>query len=137
MEKYGEFLFEANSDNIKECLAHVTEDDIESCCEYKIFNRGYDYYQEGMVEHLWYNSKANTISAEVIGTREYDVEIYLDNEEVHGTCSCEYYDVCKHIIAVLLNIAENGTEHITENDLVQLPTINSLDFLKLHLQKLP
>ena len=137
MEKYGEFLFEASSDNIKECLEHITEDDIESCCEYKIFNRGYDYYQEGMVEHLWYNSKANTISAEVLGTREYAVEIYLDNEEVHGTCSCEYYDVCKHIIAVLLNIAENGTEHITENDLVQLPTINSLDFLKLHLQKLP
>lgn len=82
MEKYGEFLFEASSDNIKECLEHVTEDDIESCCEYKIFNRGYDYYQKGMVEQLWYNSKANTISAEVIGTKEYDVEIYLDNEEL-------------------------------------------------------
>ena len=137
MEKYGEFLFEASSDNIKECLGHITVNDIESCCEYKIFNRGYDYYQEGTVEQLWYNSKANTISAEVIGTREYDVEIYLDNEEVHGTCSCEYYGVCKHIIAVLLNIAENGTEHITENDLVQLPTVNSLDFLKSHLKKLP
>ncbi len=137
MEKYGEFLFEANYNNIKECLEHVTEDDIESCCEYKIFNRGYDYYQEGMVEQLWYNSKANTISAEVLGTREYDVEIYLDNEEIYGTCSCEYYGVCKHIIAVLLNIAENGTGHITENDLVQLPTINSLDFLKSHLKKLP
>jgi hypothetical protein len=46
--------------------------------------------------------KSNTISAELHGTRAYDVEIYLDNEKVHGTCSCEYYDVCKHIIAYCL-----------------------------------
>ena len=46
MKKYGEFLFEAGSNNIKECLENLAEEDIESCCEYKIFNRGYDYLTE-------------------------------------------------------------------------------------------
>lgn len=137
MEKYGEFLFEANSNNIIECLDNLTEDDIEFCCEYKIFNRGYDYFHGGIVKYIQLNKNANTVSATVNGTREYDVEIYIDNEEVHGTCSCKYYDVCKHIIAVLLNIAEDGIENISESNFVHLPTINSLDFLKSHLRKLP
>lgn len=136
MEKYCEYLFDAGADNIKECLKHLTEEDIESCCEYKIFNRGFDYFNDGRVEQICYNNKANTISAEVIGTKEYSVEIYLDNEEVHGTCSCEYYGVCKHIIAVMMCIVVNGVEYIGENDLMQLPTIKALDFLKSHLQEL-
>lgn len=136
MEKYCEYLFDAGADNIKECLQHLTEEDIESCCEYKIFNRGFDYFNDGRVEQIWFNNKANTISAEVIGTKEYSVEIYLDNEEVHGTCSCEYYGVCKHIIAVMMCIVVNGIEYIGENDLMQLPTIKALDFLKSHLQEL-
>jgi len=137
MEKYGEFLFEAESNDIKGCLCNLTEDDIESCCKYKIFNRGYDYYHDGMVEYIHINKNANTISAAVKGTREYDVEIYIDNGEVHGSCSCEYYNVCKHIIATLLNIVDDGIENIPENEIIQVPTINSLEFIKSHLQQLP
>ena len=136
MEKYGEFLFEAESTDLKECLNSLSEEDIESCCEYKIFNRGYDYYHDGMVEQIWYNKKANTISAEVLGTREYDVEIYIENDEVHGSCNCEYYDICKHIIAVLLNIADDGIESIPENKIIQVPTIESVDYFKDYLTKL-
>ncbi len=137
MEKYGEFLFEAKSDDIKVCLDNLTEEDIESCCEYKIFNRGYDYYHNGMVEQIQFNKKANTISATVTGTREYRVEIYIDNGELHGTCSCEYYAVCKHIIAVLLNIADTGIENIPEDIITHVTTAESLDFLKSHLKQLP
>ena len=136
MEKYGEFLFDAESTNIKECLDNISEEDIESCCEYKIFNRGYDYYHGGMIEEIWYNKKANTISAEVIGTKEYNVELYIEDGELHGSCNCEYYDVCKHIIAVLLDIAENGIENITESKIIEVPSFETVDYFKDHLKKL-
>jgi len=136
MEKYGEFLFDAESTDLKECLNNVSEENIESCCEYKIFNRGYDYFHNGMIEEIWYNKKANTISAEVIGTKEYNVELYVENGEVHGSCNCEYYDVCKHIIAVLLDIAENGIENITESKIIEIPSFETVDYFKNHLKKL-
>jgi uncharacterized Zn finger protein len=136
MEKYGEFLFDAESTDLKECLNNISEENIESCCEYKIFNRGYDYYHDGMVEEIWYNKKANTISAEVIGTKEYNVELYIENGEVHGSCNCEYYDVCKHIIAVLLDIAENGIENIPESKIIEVPSFETVDYFKDHLKKL-
>lgn len=136
MEKYGEILFEAESTDLKECLNRLSEEDIESCCKYKIYNRGYDYYHDCRVQQIWYNKKANTISAEVLGTREYDVEIYIENDEVHGSCDCEYYDICKHIIAVLLNIADDGVESIPESKIIQVPTIESVDYFKDYLTKL-
>jgi uncharacterized Zn finger protein len=136
MEKYGEFLFKAESDDIQECLGSLSEEDIESCCEYKIFNRGYDYFHGGMVEQIWYNSKANTISAEVHGTKEYDVEIYVENGEVYGSCNCEYHDVCKHIIAVLLNLTDDGIENIPESTVIQAPAGESADFFKDYLFQL-
>lgn len=136
MERYGEFLFEAESADLQESFKNISEEDVESCCEYKIFNRGYDYYNEGLVEELWYNKKANTISAEVLGTKEYKVEVYVENSEVHSSCNCEYYDVCKHIIAVLLHIAENGIDNIPETKIIEEPSIESVDYFKEHLKKL-
>ena len=136
MHQHGELLFEAESDKIHECLSEITEEDIESCCDYKIFNRGHNYYHEGMVEDITYNKKANNICAEVHGRRKYSVEIYIENEEVIGSCNCEYYDVCKHIVAVLLHIADKGFDSISESQTLEVPSFDSLSFLKTHLESL-
>jgi len=137
MEKYGEYLFEAESNDIKECLNSLDREDIECCCEHKIFKRGDNYYQDGMVENIHLNKKANFISATVNGTKEYAVEIYIDNEEIHGTCTCQYFGVCKHIIAVLLSVGDIDIESIKEYDFIQAPTSDNLGFLKSHLEQLP
>ncbi|MGM0407991.1 MAG: SWIM zinc finger family protein [Bacteroidota bacterium] len=136
MGKYGEFLFEAESNDIKECLNNLTEEDVEYLCDYKIFNRGYDYYHEGVVEDMYINQIKNSLSAVVQGTRKYDVEIYIDDEDVLGNCSCEYYDVCKHIIATLLNVIDEGVENISENKVILRSTANSFEFLESHLKNL-
>ena len=136
MEKYGEFLFDASSGDIKDCLSDLAIEDIESCCEYRIFERGQAYFTDGMVEHLDLNIKANTVSATVLGTKEYSVEIYIDRGEVHATCTCPYYNVCKHTVAVLLSIESNGIENISENHVDVPPVIESLDFFKEHLGQL-
>lgn len=136
MVNYGEYLFGTSSDNILESLKYITGEDIESSCNYKIFNRGYEYFEEGRVEFLSYSINENALYATVNGRREYDVEIYTENEEVYGNCSCEFYGVCKHIIAVLLYIEEEGTEHILQNDLVISSTSDNADYLKDHLDTL-
>jgi len=136
MEKYGEFLFEAESKDINKCLNKLAEEDIEYLCDYKIFNRGYDYYHEGMVGDIHINQTENSISAVVHGTRKYNVEIFIDDEEILGTCSCEYYDVCKHIIATLIKVIDEGVENIPESKGIQKSIVNSPEFIKSHLKQL-
>ncbi len=58
---YGEYLFEASSESILECLAGITEEDVRDCSDFKIFRRGQEYFQEGKVEELMHNTANNTI----------------------------------------------------------------------------
>ncbi len=36
----GEYLFDATSELIIECLTGISEDEVRDCCDYKIFRRG-------------------------------------------------------------------------------------------------
>ncbi|HQH25744.1 MAG TPA: hypothetical protein PK627_15610, partial [Bacteroidales bacterium] len=73
-ETYGEYLFDAVSGSITECLGGITEEDVRDCCDFKIYRRGQEYYEEGMVEELMHNKAINTVIATVKGTREYQIE---------------------------------------------------------------
>ena len=59
-ETYGEYLLDAATESIIECLAGITEEDVRDFSDFKIINRGQEYYEEGMVEELILN-KANNI----------------------------------------------------------------------------
>lgn len=133
---YGEFLFKAKSENILECLRGISEDDIKDSCEYKIFLRGLEYFEDGLVEYFHHNKSNNTVSATVIGSMEYSIEFYIQEDGVYSSCDCPYNGVCKHTIAALLYIVREGIDYINTIDLA-IPTIaDSLDFLKKHLSKL-
>ena len=71
-----------------------------------ILDRGYGYYLEGAVEDI--DKEDDVISATVSGTGLYEVEIYLDNNEVHDMeCDCPYAEdgnYCKHMAAVLYEL---------------------------------
>ena len=71
-----------------------------------ILDRGYGYYMEGAVEDI--DKEDDVISATVSGTWLYEVEIYLDNNEVHDMeCDCPYAEdgnYCKHMAAVLCEL---------------------------------
>jgi hypothetical protein len=135
-ETYREYLFGAVSGSITECLAGITEEDVRDCCDFKVYQRGQEYYEEGMVEELMHNKANNTVIATVKGTREYQIEFSLKEEGVYSTCSCPYDGVCKHMVAALLSIVTNGTENIRTFTLNYPTTEESLDFLKKYLETL-
>ena len=69
------------------------------------FERGLKYYQQGRVTK--YSNLGNRLSAEVIGTGVYRVNIDLSDLEVSCNCpAAERQDFCKHQIAVLLTYAK-------------------------------
>lgn len=76
--------------------------------ESHILARGYDYYCEGAVEDM--EVSKDFVTADVIGTDDYEVEISFDNNEVTEMyCSCPYAEGgrnCKHMAAVLYEWSE-------------------------------
>jgi len=133
---YGEYLVEASSESILECLAGITEKDLRDFSDFKIFRRGQEYYEEGTVEELLHNKANNTVVSTVKGTREYRIEFSLREEGVYSTCDCPYDGVCKHTIAALLLIVHDGTDNIRTYTLNGPNTAESLDFLKKYLETL-
>lgn len=134
--KFGEYLFDATSELVIECLSGITEEDVRDSSDYKIFHRGQEYLQEGMVEDLMHNTANNTVIATVKGTREYQIEFYLDEGGVYSSCDCPYDGVCKHTVAALLLMADEGTDNIRTFALNNKTTVESLDFLKKYLKSL-
>jgi len=133
---YGEYLFEATSELIMECLAGISEEDVRDSSDYKVFRRGQEYYQEGMVEDFLHNIANNTAVATVKGTKEYRIEFYLEEGSIYSTCDCPYNGVCKHTVAALLLIVHEGTDNIKTFAHTGPTTIESLDFLKKYLKSL-
>jgi hypothetical protein len=133
---YGEYLLDATSELIMECLSGISEEDVRDCSDYKIFRRGQEYYQEGMVEDVLHNTANNTVFATVKGTREYRIEFYMDKGGIYSTCDCPFDGVCKHTVAALLLMVHEGTDKIRTFTLPGPTTVESLDFLKKYLKSL-
>jgi hypothetical protein len=136
MNKTGEYLFDAIDTDLKKNLEHITEDDVGDCCDYKTFQRGLDYFNDGLVELINYNSAEDTIMAAVVGNNEYSVEIFIHDDAVHGTCNCPVYGVCKHMIAVLLCIACDGISKIKTVDIPLSSEVPVTGLLQEHLKSL-
>ncbi len=76
-ETYGEYLLDAVTESIIECLAGITEEDVRDCCEFKVYRRGQEYYEEGMVEELMLNKANNTVIANKKGQKSEPKPIIL------------------------------------------------------------
>ena len=64
-----------------------------------ILDRGYGYYLEGAVEDI--SRENDVISATVSGTELYEVEIFLDHDEVYDMdCDCPYAE--EKVLPILL-----------------------------------
>ena len=81
----------------------------------RILSRGYEYYEDGLVEDVLL--KGNIVTAKVLGTETYDVSVEIDNGIfIDGDCTCPYAsegNYCKHM-AALLYYLEN--ENLDENN---------------------
>lgn len=138
MKEFGDYLFDAYSTDLKESLENIFGDDIESCCEYKVFNRGYEYYKEGMVEYVSIDESNNLIQASVNGSYEYEVEIYQKGDKIYGACTCPYGGgTCKHVVAVLLQIVRDGFNDIPVQKVIKVTTKEDNKNLDEYLKQLP
>ncbi len=100
-DKY--YLGTVNDTNtLREAIEKLDMDDIETMAEPRIYDRGVEYYGSNYVEIIEHTNKSIIAKVEGSYRNSYHVEIYMDEEEIMGSCTCPYADICKHIIATLI-----------------------------------
>jgi len=95
-------------------LSNLTKEYIRRFGSSEIYSRGEDYYETGKVTNLEYDGDSDTIEAEVEGNYgDYTVEVYNEGGEIIADCDCPYDGYpCKHVIAVMLEFAENKDKYV-------------------------
>lgn len=77
------------------------------------FERGEDYWLSGRVRSVTWDGGA--VVARVVGTDDYRVELWLEDDELDYSCTCPVNDdgsFCKHCVAVSLKLlAEEHNPH--------------------------
>ena len=101
----------------------------------RILSRGYEYYEDGLVEDVLL--KGNITTAKVEGSETYDVSLEIDNGIfIDGDCTCPYASdgsYCKHMAALLYyldneNLDENNNYTTKEKEIRDsLRTINKIE----------
>lgn len=79
---------------------------VRDLCTEAVFERGEHYFDEGRIHDC--TRIGDSITASVQGSELYDLRLSLDAPEFDPYCSCPYDGPgeCKHVVAVLLSIAE-------------------------------
>lgn len=93
---------------------NITESTVRTLCTDDVFERGEGYLDDDRINHL--SRFDETVTAVVVGTRAYDLEIDCAVSPPTYHCSCPYdgSGACKHVVAVLLRCIE--TEPPDEGD---------------------
>jgi hypothetical protein len=84
---------------------------VKELCTEASFERGERYFEEGRVKII--SASSFMVTAKVVGTRNYRVELALEDENtISATCTCPYDwgGYCKHVVATLLAMNEAGAE---------------------------
>jgi len=94
-------------------LNKVTKAWLKSFAGDKIYQRGTDYFQSGMVYQMEYYPENLEIHAKISGNYgNYEVNVTEEKQKLNAYCDCPYEGYpCKHIVAVLLSFIENKREH--------------------------
>lgn len=87
-----------------------TRDDIRSLCTEQSFERGVTYYNQDRILEL--DIDGREVTATVRGSSDYQVSAVIEDDTIRTSCSCpyDYAGDCKHIVAVLLAVEDQGTD---------------------------
>jgi uncharacterized Zn finger protein len=94
-----------NSNSLKQILTH---DVLLEMAGDRYFARGENYFRQGYVHDL--AVAGDRVTAQVSGTEEYDVELWVEEGRLQATCTCPLGvdDIfCKHCVAVGLTCLNN------------------------------
>lgn len=85
----------------------IDESQITEICTEAVYERGQTYRTEGRIGGL--DRFGDIVTADVQGTRSYDVTVDCSAAAFDATCTCPYDGPgeCKHVVAVLLEVAKN------------------------------
>lgn len=88
----------------------LDEPAIRECCTDSVFERGQRYRAEDRIKRL--NGFGDTITAAVQGSKRYELRLSLDGDDIDAQCTCPYDGPgeCKHVVAVLLDVAKELPE---------------------------
>jgi uncharacterized Zn finger protein len=84
---------------------NVDEATIRKRCTDAVFERGVNYRDEGRIQRL--DRFDDLVTATVQGSNLYDVTVEFGGRALETRCTCPYDGSgdCKHVVAVLLNVA--------------------------------
>ncbi|ATW88194.1 SWIM zinc finger protein [Halohasta litchfieldiae] len=111
----------------------VDKDTVTSRCTEAVFDRGQKYRRDGHIRQL--DRFDDLVTAAVQGSNLYDVTIEFGGRSIDTRCSCPYDGGgdCKHIVAVLLDVADgppaDDSEHV-ESVLEDVPASDVRAFLR-------
>lgn len=95
---------------MSESALFISNDFVKKWCRSTtIYQRGLSYFKKGRVIDVEYDPNEAAWSATVIGSEDYQVEIYLVQGDIDASCDCPAYTTfgpCKHIVAALLEIMD-------------------------------
>jgi hypothetical protein len=103
-------LFLTKQNNLPNFFKTISVDEVQGCCESKVYHRGLEYFKHGYVADASYNVDKTRLKTLVKSNSEYTVIINLQNSEVGGSCTCPYGGTCKHVIASLLFAYDENSE---------------------------
>jgi len=85
----------------------VESDAIRERCTDAVFERGENYRREGRISRL--ARFGDCVTADVRGSRPYDVTVDFGPTPFEATCTCPYDGpgICKHAVAVLLAVDDS------------------------------
>jgi len=95
-------------------LKNLTAAAIRKFAGSTVFNRGYGYFENGLVDEVNYHPEQESLRAKVSGNHgNYKVEITSPKSGIAATCTCPYEGYpCKHIVAVLLTFAHHREQFV-------------------------
>jgi len=93
---------------------NVDEETIRNRSTAAVFERGQTYRDEGRIQRL--DRFDNLVTAAVSGSKLYDVTVEFGGRSVDTTCTCPYDGSgdCKHVVAVLLDVAAGPPQDASE-----------------------
>jgi uncharacterized Zn finger protein len=84
-----------------DCFKGLTWEDLEQWAGSTIVSRGKGYQRDRHVRELA-KTPGGGLIAWVAGTRTYATRVGFEEGALSSTCSCPYWDTCKHAVAVVL-----------------------------------
>jgi len=92
----------------------VDEETVRNRSTDAVFERGQNYREEGRIQQL--DRFDDLVTATVSGSKLYDVTIEFGGRSIDTTCTCPYdgRGDCKHVVAVLLDIATGAPQDESE-----------------------